>query len=223
MKYLLVRQFYNNSIDNFFNFFNRIVDFMKLLGETFLTFLDIWYEFFMIFINLFRYVYYLLLFGIDKSTESQSTVKFWKKIPERSPYKPGRVFTRELHNPVPAAYGRHAAASIVQGTEAAVSGIRGKVGGAARSVTATASTVTGAGGKLLKPSAGAARGSFVKKLLQFFSDLGSGIKAFFMKPARLIADMVARRMKPVKEDEAGGAGGSLIEQYLKEYEKKRRV
>ncbi|TAL31026.1 MAG: hypothetical protein EPN93_18555 [Spirochaetes bacterium] len=221
MKYLLVRQFYNNSIDNFFNFFNRIVDFGKLLVETFLVFMDIWYQFFMIFINIFRYFYYLVLFGIDKSTESRSTIIFWRKLPERNPFQPGRVFTREIHNPIPAAYGRHAAAAVSQGATVAVSGIRG-IRGTVGTVASAASSVTSAGGKLLKPSAGAAKRSFGKGFLQFFADLASGIKTFFMKPARLIADTVMRRMKPVKDEEPGVAG-SLIEQYLKEYEKKRRA
>jgi len=114
MNYSLVKQFANNSIDNFFNFFYKWVDFFKVFLEMILSFVDIWVTFFQIFSNAYLYFYYLLLFGIDKSAESSGGLRFWRKIPKRVAYSPSKVYVREIHNPVPGMYGKKTAEAAAQ-------------------------------------------------------------------------------------------------------------
>ncbi|MFA5519873.1 MAG: hypothetical protein WDA74_11520, partial [Spirochaetota bacterium] len=76
MKYSMVKQFSNAAIDNVFTFFFKIVDFGKLMVEVFWAFLDIWIAFFLIFANIFMYIYYLFLFLIDSGSEAAPPAAF---------------------------------------------------------------------------------------------------------------------------------------------------
>ncbi len=207
MNYRLVRQFSNSMIDNIFRFFYKIVDFGKIWVDVFWAFFDIWEAFFLIFYNLFMYVYYFVLFIIDKSTESRSTVYFWKKTPTRVPYTPSKVFMKDMANPVPAMYGRQAASVVTQAASS--------VGTLAQKAVASSASRLGA------PASGA-RGSVVKKILEFLSNLFGGVADVIMAPVGKIQEMLSRKMKPVKEDHVQPRG-SLIDEYLKEYEQRKKV
>lgn len=214
MNYSLVKQFSNNAIDNIFNFFYKWVDFGKVFIELILSFVDIWVTFFQIFSNAYLYFYYLILFAIDKSTQSSSGFTFWRRIPRRVAYSPSRVFVKDIHNPVPGMYGKKTAE------------------------TATATTVklakaTAAGGQAVKDTVSATVQKFgnrpsgvktdrLKKLLEFFAALFKSIKNFVTAPVRSVAEFIVGKMRPVREEEPG-ANKSLIDEYMREYEQRRRA
>ncbi len=207
MKYSLVRQFSNNTIDNFFKFFYKIADFARIWVEVFWAFFEIWEALFLIFFNIFMYIYYLILFVIDKSTESQSTVYFWRRLPKRVPFTPSRVYVRDSPNPVPGLYGSQAADMI------------SKAGSA---IASTAARTVSSSAERLQRSASGARGSIIKKTLEFFGNMISSIAGPFTGLRKSVGDTIARKMKPVPEEPAQ-RGGSLIDQYMKEYEKKKKA
>jgi hypothetical protein len=208
MNYTLVKQFSNNAVDNFYNFFYKFVDFFKILIEVFWAFYEIWEAFFLIFYNAFMYVYYFILFVIDKSTESQSTIFFWRRLPRRAAFKPSSVLTRDSLNPIPAMYGKHSASKIADITSSAGS-IAGK-------------TVSRAADKLRVAPSGA-KVDIGKRILEFFANIIEGLKNIFVNPFKRAADSILKVMKPVKEEEASPKSVSLIDEYMKEYERKKRA
>ena len=211
MNYTIVKQFSNNAIDNFFNFFYKWVDFFKILLDVFLAFIDIWVTFFQIFSNAYLYVYYLILLAIDKSTQSSSSIFSWRRLPTRVAYTPSKVYIREAHNPVPRMY-------------------------SAKSATAAAETVSKAAassGKAVKDTVSATIQKFgnrpsgvkvdrMKKVLEFFAGLMSSIKRFITAPVRTVAEFIVRKMRPVRDEEPAG-NKSIIDEYMREYERKRRA
>ncbi len=198
MKYGLVRQFYNQSVDNFFKFFYKIGDFFKMLVELFWAFYDVWEAFFLIFFNLFMYVYYLLLFIIDKSSESQARVYYNIKIPKRVPFRPGRVYDRYAVNPVPAMYGRE------------------------KAVPAAVSAAVSTSADKLNMAASGARGSLLKAVVEFTGTVVSLIKKAVLFPFRALGGLLLRRARPVKE-ESIPRGRGLIDEYIKEYEGRKKA
>ena len=211
MNYRMVKQFSNNAIDNFFNFFYKIVDFGKVWMDVFWAFFEIWEAFFLIFYNIFMYFYYLILLGIDKSaTESQSVFFVGKRMPKRVAFTPQKVYTRDAGAPVPGVrYGRQAASKVAEATVS--------VSTAAKE--AVAETVSSATDKLRKPSGG--KGSFRMRFLNFFDELYKTILGIFKAPFLKVVDFFATKLKPVR-DQDQGASGSLIDEYMKEYEQKKR-
>ncbi len=207
MNYSLVKQFANNAIDNFFNFFYKWVDFFKLLLEVLLSFLDIWVTFFQIFSNAYMYVYYLILFFIDKSTQSSSGFFFWRRIPKRVAYTPSRVYIKEIHNPIPGMYGRKAAEVTVKTASASTQAVK-------ETVSATIQ-------KFGNRPSGAKTDRF-KKMMQFFSELFGSIKKFITAPVRTVAEFIVRKMNPPREEEPAG-NKRLIDEYMREYERKHRA
>ena len=185
--------------------------FFQILLDAFLAFIDIWVTFFQIFSNAYLYVYYLLLLGIDKSTQSSSPFFLRRRLPTRVAYTPSKVYIREMHNPVPRMY-------------------------SAKSATAAAETVTKAAassGKAVKETVSATIQKFgnrpsgvrpdrMKKLLEFFAGIFKTIKTFITSPVRSVAEFIVRKMRPVRE-EASGESKSLIDEYMREYERKRRA
>lgn len=198
MKYGLVHQFYNQSVDNFFKFFYKIGDFFKMLVELFWAFYDVCEAFFLIFFNLFMYVYYLLLFIIDKSSESQARVYFNIKIPKRVPFRPGMAYDRHAVNPVPAMYGREKAAP------------------------AAMSAVVSTSADRLGHAASGARSSLLKVILEFIGTVVSLMKKGVLFPFRAVGGLLSRRSRPVKE-ESIPRGHSLIDEYIKEYEGRKKA
>ncbi len=207
MNYSLVKQFANNSIDNFFNFFYKWVDFFKVLVEMVLAFVDIWVTFFQIFYNAYLYVYYLLLFGIDKSAESSGGLRFWRKIPKRVAYSPSKVYVREISNPVPGMYGKKTA-------EAAQT--------AAKASTQTVKDTMTATVKKFSTRPRGVKTDRMKKTLEFFAAIVKSIKNFIMAPVRSVAEFIVKKMKPVRSEEPAGSK-SLIDEYMREYEQRRRA
>ncbi len=191
MNYRVVKQFWVNTVDNFFNFFYKIVDFVKIWADVFWAFLDIWYHFFAIFGNLFLYIYYIFLFIIDKTTESGTNIVLTSRLPKRVPFKPQKAYVKDSYNPIPAMYG---------------------VKNVAESVT---SSITP-----MRTAPKGTRTSIIKTILSALRDFVDLILDLFRKPIKAIGDAAARRMKPVKEEHH--KTGSLIEEYMKEYEQKRR-
>jgi hypothetical protein len=210
MNYRLVRQFSNSMIDNIFKFFYKIVDFGKIWVDVFWAFYDILEAFFLIFYNLLMYVYYFLLFILDKSTESQATLYFWRRIPRRVPYTPARVYTKDFVNPVPAVYGKQAVSAAASAVKAV-----------AAAGTAAQNSISSAASRIGKPAAGA-RGSIVKKTLEFGANFLGALRDIVMAPVAVVRDMLSRKMKPVRE-EPRHPRGSLIDEYMKEYEQRKRV
>ncbi len=215
MKYSMVKQFSNAAIDNAFNFFFRIVDFGKLMVEVFWAFLDIWIAFFMIFVNAFMYVYYFFLFLIDRGSESAPPAPLSGRTKFQKKSKIPTVSISSSPNPIPAMY------RVTQ-----------KAAGSARTFTDTventaAKTVETAQKALpaLKPSGGGSRINIGKVILEFIADFFKAVKDIIIKPFKLIADFLSGRLKPVKESEVKSSGSSqktsLIDEYMKEYEKKR--
>ncbi|HDP81259.1 MAG TPA: hypothetical protein ENN21_10505 [Spirochaetes bacterium] len=202
MKYGLVRQFYNQSIDNLFKFFYKIGDFFKVLIELWWAFYDIWEAFFLIFFNIFMYFYYLLLFIIDRSAESQLRAFFSFKIPIRRPYRPGRVYDRSAVNPVPAMYGRQQVEAV------------------GKTAAAVASTVSSSAGRLGKAASGA-KTSIVKVTLEFLSAVFSAGMKVVLFPVKKIAELLSHRMRPVKEEDIPRSR-SLIDEYMREYEGRKK-
>ncbi|HPB82484.1 MAG TPA: hypothetical protein PK200_10655 [Spirochaetota bacterium] len=211
MNYRMVKQFSNNAIDNFFNFFYKLVDFGKVWMDVFWAFFEIWEAFFLIFYNIFMYFYYLILLAIDKSaTESQSVFFIRKRIAKRVAFTPQKVYTRETGSPASIRYGRQAASKVAATTMS--------VSTAAKE--AVTETVSSAAEKIrVTPSAG--KGSFRLRLLTFFDELFKSILGIVKAPFLKIVDFFATKLKPVRDQEQG-ASGSLIDEYMKEYEQKKR-
>ena len=203
MKYTMVKQFYNGALDNIYNFFFRWVDFGKLMLEVFWAFFDIWQAFFMIFWNFFMYFYYLLLFAVDRGAES-GQAGFRSRRRRRTVFSSTpKVQISGGPNPIPAAY----------------------------RVTSTAAKITEEAASTIAPPlrSGSAKGhakrSFVKTILEFFASLGSGLKNLVVVPAKATANFFADKVKPTKEEShpAEPQQRSLISDYLKEYEEKRKA
>jgi hypothetical protein len=211
MNYTMVKQFSNAAIDNFFRFFFKIVDFGKILYEALWAFFDIWIAFYLIFYNALMYIYYLLLFLIDRgSIESRYTVLFWKKAPKGVSRTPGVTLSKEP-NPIPAMY-----RTTVKKTSEAASATAETVSRAATAASETVDVVFSSSSRGKKP--------FLKTtgeaIVNFFSSLK---KALFL-PFEVIANFFNNRMKPVREEEktTEQKSKSLIDEYLKEYERKKK-
>jgi len=209
MKYAIVKQFYNNAIDNIFKFVFKIVDFWKILYEALWGFFEIWVAFYLIFYNFFMYFYYLILFGIDRGAdESRSTVIFWKRLPKRVSSAPVLTLSN-APNPIPAMYGKHQA--ITQTAE--------KVFIAAKS---TIDTSVSSGKAFLSVSGG--KRSVLKLLGEGLLNLFSVLGRIVIKPVETFTNFFNRKLKPVRDEEEKGEqkGRSLIDEYMKEYEKRRK-
>ena len=208
MKYSMVRQFSNASIDNIFTFFFKIVDFGKVLNEAFWAFLEILIAFFLIFYNALMYVYYLFLFLIDYSADESkgSYISFRRRKPgvSRTP----KITLSNAPNPIPSMYGQGAGAV----TSAASRGIRN-----------AASSIKPA------PVSRTAKRQIGKTILEALSNFFGTITGFISKPFNSIGQFFGTRMKPVQADDMPSQHGrtrmqgkSLIDEYIKEYEKKKR-
>lgn len=215
MKYSMVRQFSNAAIDNAFSFIFKIVDFGKLMVEVFWAFVDIWAAFFLIFINMFMYIYYFFLFIIDRGSESAppSPLSGRQKFQKKSKIPAFSITSGP--NPVPAMYRvtQKAAGSAKTFTDTVDKGATAAVETVQKALPA------------LKPSGGGSKINIVKSILDFIVDFFKAIKDIVVKPFIIIADFLSGRLKPVKESEGKSSEvgkTSLIDEYMKEYEKNRR-
>ncbi|HOS40041.1 MAG TPA: hypothetical protein PLG31_09925 [Spirochaetota bacterium] len=201
MNYTIVKQFWNNSVDNFYNFFYKIVDFFKIWIDVWWAFFEIWQCFFLIFFNFFMYFYYLFLFMLDRSaTESQSRIIFWKKIPQRVAYTPAKAYVKDVVNPIPGMYGAQPVKKV------------------AETVTATTAKVADVS-QILRKAPSGGKVSIIRRALEGVSELFRSIKDFFAGLFKPAAEMIGRKMKHVDEEPQSK---SLIDEYMREYERKKK-
>ncbi len=202
MKYSMVKQFYNGALDNIYNFFFKWVDFGKIMLEALWSFFEIWQAFFLIFWNFFMYFYYLLLFGIDRGAESGQAGYFSRRRRVRRSSAPG-VKVSNIPNPVPAAYR-----------------VSSKASATVREAAATVAAPLRDG-----PAAAHAKKPIIKTILEFFASIGSGLKNLIVTPVKIVVNFFADRVRPVREKHhaAEPQQRSLINDYLKEYEEKRKA
>lgn len=201
MKYSMVKQFYNSALDNIYNFFFKWVDFGKIMIEVLWAFLEIWQAFFLIFWNFFMYIYYLLLFGIDRGAESGQAGFFSRRRRVLRSSTPG-VKMSNIPNPVPASYK-----------------VTSTVSTTVREAAATVASPLRDG-----PAASHAKKSIFKSILEFFASIGTGLKNLVVVPGKIVVNFFADTVRPVKNERhaAEPQQRSLINDYLKEYEEKRK-
>jgi len=224
MKYSMVKQFSNAAIDNAFGFIFKIVDFGKLLIEVFWAFLDIWIAFFGIFYNFFMYFYYIFLFMIDRGSESSGPTLRSRRKSQKVSRIPS-ITLDKTPSIIPSMY---RVKSTAGNTGKAISSSVSSVSTSVNTVSAkTADTMQ----KVLAPMKAAPSGkgskkSIFKSILEFIVDYFVTVKVILTKPFILIAEFFAGKLKPVKENEPKnvepGRRISLIDQYMKEYEKQKR-
>ncbi len=207
MRYTLVKQFSNAAIDNAYSFVFKIVDFGKVFVEFLFAFLEIWIAFFLIFYNIFMYIYYLFLFFIDRGTESSGSMLRWRGMRPMTTHAPSVSISRGATS-VSGLYG------VQKKAESAASKTAEAAGSTVESVRSFAS-VKG-------------KGSFFRSIGDFFVDLFKGIGRVIAAPFKALILFIERIVQSRKEKasaaKAGddGAGKSLIDEYIKEYEQKRK-
>ncbi|MCX7677963.1 MAG: hypothetical protein N2316_01970 [Spirochaetes bacterium] len=207
MNYTLVKQFANNAIDNFFNFFYKWVDFFKLLAEVFFAFLDIWVTFFQIFSNLYLYIYYLFLFVIDKSSQSGFLFFFRRRIPKRVPYMPSKVYVRDIYNPIPSIYGKKTSNAPIKPAATPSQTVK-------ETISATVQKLSNRPSGIKTPLS--------RKFLEILQEFFAAIKRVITSPVRTVAEYIVRKFKLRPIEEPAGSR-RLIDEYMKEYESKRRA
>ena len=206
MKYSMVKQFSNSAIDNAYTFVFKIVDFAKIFYEMLWAFLEIWIAFFLIFYNAIMYVYYLFVFALDRGVESNTSMFFMRKIPKRISRTPA-VMISNAPNPIPAQY-------LVRAPKVSAPSVP-SFSGSSLSTPTTLTPLRGA-----RPGAGAKR-NIVKSILEFFANIVLWNKGVVTSPAKTFLDFFETKMKPVRQEEPEKKSDSLIDQYMKEYEKKK--
>jgi hypothetical protein len=205
MKYTMVKQFSNGVIDNIFSFLFKWVDCGKMFLEFLWSFIEIWIALFLIFYNAFMYVYYLFLFFIDRGTETSSGMFRMRGIYSKSSSMPKFEVSRGPTT-VPPQYGRQAV------SKAADAVMTKTAGAAAQTFTSLrASASAGIKKSLAK--------RFFSSIVDFFKLLGRLAAAPFKKLI-LLFDRGAelRNQREAEKDKSK----SLIDEYIKEYEHKRR-
>lgn len=211
MNYTMVKQFSNAALDNIFRFFFKIVDFGKIMYEALWAFFDIWVAFYLIFYNSLMYIYYLVLYGIDRgSIESRYTVLFWKKAPKGVSRTPGVILSKEP-NPIPAMY-----RATVKKTSQAASATTETVS----RVTSSASEVS----NMVFSSDSKGKKSILKIVIEAILGFFHALKKAIFKPFETFTNFFNNRIKPVREEgqTTEQKSKSLIDEYLKEYERKKK-
>lgn len=221
MKYSMVKQFSNAAIDNAFSFVFKIIDFGKIMIEVFWAFVDIWMAFFGIFYNFFMYFYYIFLFMIDRGSETSGP----SIRTRRKSQKVSRIPSVTLDKTpaiIPAMYRvKTAAADTGKTFTASVESVASK----------TTDTVQKVISPIKAPMKAVPKGSkkpILKSTLEFFVDYFTTVKDILTKPFIFIAEFFAGKLMPVKEANVQPKNAepsrriSLIDQYMKEYEKQKK-
>ena len=204
MKYSMVRQFSNGALDNLFNFIFRWVDFGKMAIEFFLSFVSIWQAFFAIFYNIFMYFYYLILFFIDRGSEETVVPRIFKRpTPGRLSSTPSLDLKTAVKPPP------RMAVTVRNVAETAASAVS--------SIPVSQKTSAGSGQKK----------SILKSIGEPIAVFFSAFAGVFKKIGILISDFLSgfsNKIKPVREreEEKISGKGSLIDEYLREYERQRK-
>ena len=213
----MVKQFSNAAIDNAFSFIFKIVDFGKILVEVFWGFVDIWMAFFGIFYNFFMYFYYMFLFMIDRGSESSGPALRSRKKSQKVSRIPS-VSLDKTPSIIPSMYRVKTAAGDTGKTiSASVGNVTAKT---ADSVQKVLSPIKAP----LKSNPKGSKKPLFKSVLEFIVDYFVTVKDILTKPFVLIAEFFAGKLTPVKENEPKEQGRriSLIDQYMKEYEKQKK-
>lgn len=193
MNYTVVKQFYNSFIDSIYNLIFKIADFGKMLWEVFLAFLELWEIFFSIFANLFMYIYYLILFSIDRSLD---TNPFPKRGGVKERYTPGKLYTGGAFR------GRGRSYS---------SGSRKTYSSSSANFSRTSRAPSGA------------KTSFIKEMLKnigdFFREFFNSISGFLKRLTGSVPDLKGKG----KRDQNAPQSKGLIDEYLREYEQSRKL
>ena len=208
MRYTVVKQFSNGVIDNIFSFVFKWVDCGKMFVEFLWSFLEIWIAFFLIFYNAFMYVYYLFLFFIDRGAESGAGMFRLRGSYSGSSTIPKFEITR-APSTVPPQYGTQAVSKAAEAVAAKT----------AEAATQTLNAFRSGG-------SAAARGmksSWLKEassaVFDFFRFIG-GLLVLPFKKLVLLFDR-GKEIRNQREAESDSSK-SLIDEYIKEYEQKRR-
>ncbi len=214
MDYRVVKQYLNDAIDNFFKFFYKIADFGKILVDTGYAFFEIWYNFAMFFINIFLYVYYLILYGIDRMSMSSAPIFFWRKkgSATRRDFVP--AYNKNMINPVSGMYskGKTVSSSISSSASRTVSSVANAASAGANNVQSAASSVV------------AAKVSVKRNIFSdIFKAIGRFIAGIFkaiFHAFQSVWNFLLSKLKPVKEQPVGRK--NLIDDYMKQYESRKK-
>ena len=219
MKYSMVKQFSNAAIDNAFSFVFKIVDFGKLLIEVFWAFVDIWLAFFGIFYNFFMYFYYIFLYMIDRGSESGGPALRTRRKSQKVSRIPS-ITLDKTPSIIPSMYRVKTTAGDTGKT------ISASIGSATAKTADTVQKVISPIKAPMKSNPKGSKKPFVKSALEFIVEYFVTVKEILTKPFILIAEFFAGKLMPVKEQEPKNTEPSrkisLIDQYMKEYEKQKR-
>ncbi|TFH41094.1 MAG: hypothetical protein E4G96_06210 [Chrysiogenales bacterium] len=202
MKYTVVKQFSNGVIDNMFAFIFKWVDCGKMFLEFILSFIEIWIAFFMIFYNAFMYVYYLFLFFIDRGTESSGSVFRIRGTYAGTSSIPKFELSRGSST-VPPMYG----------ARQAVESLPKKAADAAMQSFSSLKS---------SPSRGIKK-SFFRELANSMADIFQSLGRLIIAPFKKLVMLFDRgsEIRKLREEDTGKSK-SLIDEYMKEYEGKRK-
>jgi hypothetical protein len=207
MKYSMVKQFWNQAIDNIFTFFYKIGDFGRVFLDFILSFIEIWLAFFSIFYNIIMYIYYLFLFILDNLTQSRFSLR---------KQRPTTAFARDrLSEERRIPFRRPSVRTATRSTSSRAKRVTSASSSATSSKRAFRSSPQGGKKNISKSileSVDEGLRSFGRLLAAPFKAIASAVIDFFSKPRR-------------SERGSGGEQGdsrSLIDEYMEEYEKKRR-
>lgn len=218
MDYRVVKQYLNDAIDNFFKFMYKTADFGKVLVDTGLAFFEIWYNLAMFFVNLFLYLYYLILLAIDRMSMSSAPVFFWRRKGRATRQDFSRAYNRNMVNPVSGMYAKSGTYSSVSSAVADSAGWAAKsvadtAASAAGSVQSAAESVVAAKVSVKRPNI---FGRFFRGIGSIFAAIFKGIFGFF----KAIWRFILSKLKPVKEKPVGRK--NLIDDYMKQYETRKK-
>ena len=195
MDYRLVKQFSNNAVDNFFNFFYKIWDFMAAMVDLFWAFIDIWYQFFMIFINVWLFFYYLFLFILDKLSMAGL---FTRKASARVAIPGSKAYRPDIIVPINPMFGKveiPKPSIPLPEIKIAAPNLQPKRTGVKRNYAR----------------------DFANSVANVFRKVSRSIENMYQR----IADALSSRLHPVKEEDSVQKK-SLIDEYMREYERKKK-
>jgi hypothetical protein len=220
MDYRLVKQFLNKAVDAFFNFFYKIGDFFVVITELFWAFVDIWYQFFSFFGNLAQYVYYLNLYLIDRISMSNHPIFFWRKSYDSRTNAPKMAYQKGGVTRIPKKYGGGIMNSDASLISRSSSNTTVKISKPQIKPVSSISKPTFSDKKMGSYRPSSEKKNILKTILngiaEFFIIVKEGVVKFFKK----IGSFFSGKLEPVKADNSAGRK-SLIDDYMKEYEKKK--
>lgn len=208
MRYTVVKQFSNGVIDNIFSFVFKWVDCGKMFVEFVWSFIEIWIAFFLIFYNALMYVYYLFLFFIDRGAESSAGMFKLRGTYSGSSTMPKFEITRSPST-VPPQYGSQV---VTKAAEAVASRT-------AEAATQTLNAFRSGGSAAARGMKSSRVREFLTAVVDFFKFVG-GLLVLPFKKLVLLFDR-GKDIRNQREAESDSSK-SLIDEYIKEYEQKRR-